>query len=263
MTAARHVPAAADAPFRDLLRSGGEGPDMLIAPAGSFRMGASSCDDGGRDNERPQIEIAFERPFALGRFPVTFDEYDRFARAADRPAPDDFGFGRGARPVINVSWLDAYAYCAWLTAETGVRYALPSEAQWEYACRAGVATPYSTGADITTAQANFDPSSDADPIGFRGATTPVGAFAPNDWGFYDMHGNVAEWCADRWRPNHEDADPRGAPRPIDLDEFLNTVVVRGGGWSTKKTYIRASERYHYSAEDRFEMIGFRVCRENA
>lgn len=245
---------------RDVLASGGVGPELARAPAGSFTMGGASMDPNATTAEAPRVQILFRQPFALGRYPVTFDEYDRFSAATGRPEADDFGFGRGARPVINVTWLDAYAYCAWLSRETGLRYALPSEAAWEYACRAGTTTAYSTGRDITTAQANFDPSDPADPIGERGATTPVGDLPPNAWGFFDMHGNVGEWCADRWSPNHEGADKYGAPRPIDLDDPYNTVVVRGGGWSTKKVYLRSSERYHYAPTVGFEMIGFRVMR---
>ncbi len=246
--------------FRDALRSGGEGPELAIVPAGDFLMGAPDDDPDAAATERPQTRIVFAAPIALGRGPVTFAEYDRFAERTGRARPDDFGFGRGARPVVNVSWLDAYAYCRWLSDETGARYAPPSEAEWEYACRAGARTRYATGDDITTADANFDPSSPDDPIGFRGATTPVGSFPPNAWGFFDMHGNVGEWCADRWSPSHEGADPSGAPRPIDLEEPVNTVVVRGGGWSTKKSFLRTTERFHYEPSSAFEMIGFRVAR---
>ena len=247
--------------FRHGLASGGEGPEMAVIPAGSFMMGAAPKDPERAPNETPRKRIVFDRDFAIGRAPVTFDEYDRFARAEGRTPPDDFGFGRGELPVINVSWLDACDYCRWLGSETGFEYGLPSEAAWEYACRAGSRTPFSTGSDITTSDANFDPSDENDPIGFRGQTNPVRLFKPNRWGLFDMHGNVSEWCADGWSSTHAGADKTGAPRPVDLDDPMCSIVTRGGGWSTKKRYIRATERFHYSPTSAFEMIGFRVACE--
>lgn len=244
--------------LRHALASGGDGPELAVLPPGAFMMGAAPNDPDKAPTDAPRIKITFDAPFAIGRTPVTFDEYARFAEATGRETPCDYGFGRGDRPVINVSWHDATAYCEWLCQETGAAYALPSEAAWEYACRAGSQARFAAGADITTADANFDPSDESDPIGFREMTLPVRSFEPNRWGLYDMHGTVGEWCADGWSNSHKGADRSGAPRPFDIDDPMHSVVVRGGGWSTKKRYIRASERWHYAPSVGFEMIGFRV-----
>lgn len=258
------APAAATPRFfRHALASGGEGPEMAAIPAGAFWMGAAPGDPEAASSERPRMLVRFREAFALGRAPVTFADYDRFVAATGAAAPSDSGFGRGARPVINVCWRDAQAYCAWLSEETGVAHQLPSEAAWEYACRAGAETRFAWGDDLTTAEANFDPACEADPIGLRDATTPVRAFEPNAWGLYDMHGNVSEWCADGWAPTHAGADQDGAARPYDPADPAATVVVRGGGWSTKKRFLRSSERYHYAPTAGFEMIGFRVFHANA
>ena len=128
---------------------------MVVIPPGQFQMGCVSG-KGCSADELPVRTVTFAKPFAMGKYEVTFAEYDRFAEATGREKPDDRGWGRGKRPVINVSWDDAPAYAAWLSEQTGKRYRLPTEAEWEYATRAGTATPFSTGACIDTDQANYD-----------------------------------------------------------------------------------------------------------
>lgn len=131
-------------------------PEMVVVPAGRFMMGSAEGEARSYGDERPRHEVTIARPFALGRYPVTFAEYDRFCEATGRKRPGDEGWGRGRRPVINVSWEDATAYCAWLSQETGKTYRLPSEAEWEYACRAGTSTAYWWGDDIGKGNANCD-----------------------------------------------------------------------------------------------------------
>ena len=193
--------------------------------------------------------------FALGRYEVTFDEYERFVRAAGRGRPDDEGWGRGRRPVINVSREDATAYAAWLSAETGLRYRLPSEAEWEYAARAGTETRYSWGNAIGRNRANcFLCGSRWD----REQTAPVGSFAANAWGLHDLHGNVWEWVEDCWHDSY-----RGAPadgRAWTTSGDCGHRVSRGGSFTGIPWFLRAAYRLQFSAGVRSGHIGFRVAR---
>ena len=199
--------------FRDRLRSGGEGPAMVVLPTGRFRMGALDGDGDGYSAERPVHTVTISRRIAMGQYPVTFEDYDRYAencgflKALFVKKPDDFGWGRGRMPVINVSWEDAKAYAAWLSEQTGKRYRLPSESEWEYAARAGTETAYSWGNEIGVNRANCNV------FGTKWSgrrTSPVGSFAPNGFGLYDMHGNVWEWVEDRWYENYEGAPSDGS-----------------------------------------------------
>ena len=186
--------------FRDALFA----PELVVIPAGEFMMGSTAEEDGGYEDERPQHRVTISERFALGRYPVTFNEYDRFCEETrwEKPA-DDNSWGRGRRPVINVSWLDAQAYVTWLSRGTGRAYRLPSESEWEYACRAGTTTRYSFGDAKTPDKANFADSS-------LQRTTEVGAYPANLWGLLDMHGNVFEWVEDNWHDNYRDAPSDGA-----------------------------------------------------
>ncbi|MBE2295767.1 MAG: SUMF1/EgtB/PvdO family nonheme iron enzyme [Phycisphaerales bacterium] len=234
--------------FRNRLKIGGEGPLMVIIPAGRFLMGSPSDEPGRQDSEGPQHEIRIAQSFALSVYAVTFDDYDRYCDATEQAKPEDRGWGRGNRPVINVSWHDAQAYCAWLSAQTGRPYRLPREVEWEYACRAGTDTPFHFGKRISADQANFDLS--------RGQTVPVGTFPSNAFGLHEMHGNVWEWCQDTWHNNYQGA-------PIDdsaweADEKTKFRVVRGGSWLNNLAYARVAARSCYIPGGRVVIIGFRV-----
>ncbi len=176
--------------FSDRLKDGSDGPSMVVLPSGSFLMGSPESDKEAHSNEKPQRLVTIDRRFALGRYPVTFEEYDRFCAAMKREPPSDEKWGRGRRPAINVSWEDATAYCAWLSGETGANYRLPSEAEWEYACRAKTATRYWWGDAWEAKRAN----------GGRGTkrTTEVGDYPANPWKLADVLGNVWEWCMDHY-----------------------------------------------------------------
>jgi formylglycine-generating enzyme required for sulfatase activity len=172
---------------------------MVIIPAGSFVMGSPESEDERQDHEGPLHQVTLSRPFAIGRRAVTFDEYDAFCAAKGVRKPGDEGWGRGRRPVINASWDDAAAYCQWLAEQTGQPYRLPTEAEWEYVCRAGTLTPFHFGDTISTDEANCNGKIryGRGPAGqCRGKTVPVGSLPANPWGVCEMHGNVWEWCHD-------------------------------------------------------------------
>lgn len=173
-------------------------PEVVLLPAGNFLMGSPETEKGRNGDEGPQHEVTLSRPFALGRYPVTFAEYDHFCDQTGHEKADDQGWGRDRRPVIYVSHVDAEAYCSWLSEETGKVYVLPSEAMREYGCRAGTSTAYSFGDELTKEQAHFGQ-------GNVGQTIEVGSYPANDWGLHDMHGNVWEWCADHWHNSYEGA----------------------------------------------------------
>lgn len=244
--------------FRDKLKTGGEGPLMVVIPAGRFLMGSPSDELHRWDEEGPQHWVQIAKPVAIGVYVVTFDEYDCFCDSVRRENPSDQMWGRGKRPAINVSWDDAQAYCAWLSEQTGRPYRLPSEAEWEYACRAGTTTPFHFGPRITTDQANFDGkyTYNGSPKGeSRGKTTPVGSFPPNAFGLYDMHGNVLEWCQDTLHVGYNGAPQDGSPWEEDNEER----VVRGGYWGTIPENCRAAFRDDFEPASRRDLIGFRVC----
>ena len=229
-------------------------PEMVVVPAGSFRMGCVSGQDCWIANEFPVHEVRVPA-FALGRYEVLFEEYDRFVAATGRESPGDRGWGRGGRPVIYVSWEDATAYAEWLSAETGERYRLPSEAEWEYAARAGTTTAYSWGADIGQNRANcYDCGSRWD----REQTAPAGSFAANAWGLHDMHGNVEEWVEDCWHDSYARAPADGSAWTRGGD--CGRRVVRGGCWVSGPWHLRSAKRGRSGVGVWNGVVGFRLAR---
>ena len=211
-----------DAPFA---------PEMVVVPAGRFMMGTP--EGHGYSNEYPQHEVRIAEDFAVGRFPVTFDEYDHYCDVNGHKKPDDEGWGRDRRPVINVSRDDAKEYIKWLSRAVGSDndgpYSLLSEAQWEYACRAGTKTRYSFGDTITKEQAQF---SEGGRVSAK-HTVPVGEFQPNDFGLYDMHGNVWEWCEDCWHDDYKNAPLDGSAWLEANNGDCKKRVLRGGSAGTR------------------------------
>ena len=241
--------------FTDALASGGNGPEMVVIPAGNFRMGCvsgQSCDG----DEKPVHDVRIPQPFALSKHEVTLADWDACVSAGgcNGYRPGDREWGRGSRPVINVSWADAQAYVAWLSGETGKTYRLPSESEWEYAARAGTITAYFWGNQIGHNQANCDGCGsrwDED------RTAPVGAFAPNAFGLHDMHGNVWEWVEDCWNGSYYGAPTQGeAWTSGDCAER----VLRGGSWISSPRYLRSASRSRGTTSGRNIIIGFRVAR---
>lgn len=247
--------------FRDRLKSGGKGPEMAVIPAGRFAMGSPDSEPGRYDSEGPQHHVTIARPFALGKYAVTFDDYDRYCTASGKAKPADQGWGRGRRPVINVSWKDARAYCAWLSGETGKNYRLPSEAEWEYACRAGSITPFWWGDTLGTGQANYngDHAYNGSMTGeYRKRTLAVDAFKANPFGLYQMHGNVWEWCEDAWHDNYQGAPADGGPW-LDTNPMAGRVV-RGGFWGGNSRWLRSANRSGVNPGNRI-YLGVRVAQD--
>ncbi|MEI9894917.1 MAG: formylglycine-generating enzyme family protein [Chthoniobacter sp.] len=223
-------------------------PRLVAIPAGQFIMGESPGDKFSNDTERPAHRVHL-RPFALGHFPVTVEEYRAFDTG--HAAHDD-----PALPVVNVSWNDARAYCAWLSETRGGSYRLPSEAEWEFACRAGSTTPFAFGSDITPHDANYYYSESGERVG-RGRRTACGEFAPNAFGLHDLHGNVCEWVEDLWHASY-----RGAPD--DGSAWLEAGdparrVIRGGAWDYLPRLLRSAWRDGLGVDRRRDNVGFRIA----
>jgi formylglycine-generating enzyme required for sulfatase activity len=252
---------------RHVFRDFQHGPEMVVVPAGEFMMGSPPDEEGRFDDEGPRHGVTITKPFAIGRFPVTRGEFAAFVKATNHwtdggayvltgsewkfdPSKSwrNPGFAQDdSHPVVCVNWEDARAYIAWLNSvlEKDL-YRLPSEAEWEYCCRAGTKTPFWWGASISTEQANYD--------GRYGRTTlPVKSFEPNPWGLYQVHGNVWEWCADDERTYSAAsvADPAGA-----LDGPRR--ALRGGSWDGDP--VRAAGRLALDRGYRSSRVGFRCAR---
>ncbi len=237
--------------FSDFLESGGSGPVMVGVPGGIFTMGSPV--NSTYFNERPQHKVSI-RKFTISKYEVSFDDYDRFAEDSGRPRPADNGWGRGKRPVINVSWEDAVAYTQWLSKQTGHQYRLPSEAEWEYSARAGSKEKYWWGAQYENNRANcFNCGSRWD----RVSSAPVGSFSPSSLGLHDMSGNVMEWVSDCYHQNYDGAPIDGT---IWSQGACSQRVVRGGSFHSPVEDIRVSKRSAFDAGTAVDQIGFRVVR---
>jgi formylglycine-generating enzyme required for sulfatase activity len=229
-------------------------PEMVRIEPGTFLMG--SAEGAGDDDERPQHEVRIARAYGMGRYPVTFEEYGAFAKAIKGDLPDDRGWGRGRRPAINVSWQDAVAYAQWLSERTGKRYRLPSEAEWEYAARAGTGSRWSFGDDkgaLDRCAWYWTNSGDQ--------THPVGGKEPNPWGLYDVHGNVWEWVQDCWHGNYQGAPNDGTAWLEASGGDCGQRVLRGGSWFGKPVDLRSANRYGYDADYRYNLFGFRLAQD--
>ena len=230
-------------------------PELVEIPPGNFAV-ASMMEF--EKEERLFQEVSIASRWAIGRFPVTFDEFDCFARVSGCEAPDDEGWGRACRPVINVSWHDAQRYCRWLSKKTSFTYRLPSEALWEYACRAGTSTPFHFGS-ISPVNAVYSGISQYGQGRVRAynSTATVGTCPPNRWGLYDMHGNVREWCEDVWCSIPGRAFFCGEAQ---TDGDSTKRSIRGGSWYDTSDELRADFRDWYFADRQTNGYGFRVAR---
>ena len=237
-------------------------PELVVIPAGTFRMGSPASEEGRNSSEGPQHQVTL-KSFGLGVTEVTFDEWEACVRGdgCNGYRPGDRGWGRGSRPVINVSWNDAQAYVSWLSSATGAGYRLPSESEWEYAARGGTTTPFHTGATISTDQANYngDYVYGSGRRGTnRGRTTPAGTFGANAFGLHDMHGNVYEWVEDCWHDSYRGAPSDGTAWTRGSD--CSRRVLRGGSWSDAPRLLRSADRLRNAAGVRGIDLGFRVAR---
>jgi len=249
--------------------------EMVAIPEGSFMMGSPEDEKRHRESESPQHQVTV-KSFFMGKYPVTQAQWKAVAALPQinrelNPNPSYF---KGAnRPVEQISWLDAVEFCDRLSQHTKKPYRLPSEAEWEYACRAGTTTPFHFGETITTGLANYrgtdnekyklSGSYGRGPKGiYRERTTPVGSFSvANAFGLYDMHGNVWEWCADRWHDNYEGA-PNDGTVWVEQNENKNDSqimrVLRGGSWGSDPVGCRSACRYDFYTDCDYYYIGFRI-----
>ncbi|MGB5063098.1 MAG: SUMF1/EgtB/PvdO family nonheme iron enzyme [Candidatus Competibacter sp.] len=253
--------------IRDRLNDGSQGPEMVVIPAGGFLMG-SPTNEKGRYSDEPLHSVRMAKPFAIGKYEVLFHEYDRFATATGRPLPPDQGWGRSRRPVINVGWRDAVAYAGWLSQQTGQRYRLPTEAEWEYAARAGTKTSryWGNNPDHGCAYAN---AADLDGkrifVGWTVMnchdgeiyTAPVGSYRSNDFGLHDMAGNVLEWTCSLYSEDNTQAPAQSCEEPAVDRQF----VVRGGSWNDEPRNVRSADRHRSDPDFRDYFLGFRLVRE--
>jgi formylglycine-generating enzyme required for sulfatase activity len=230
-------------------------PNMIVVPAGNFVMGSPNDEKGRQENEGPQHSVAIARPFAASQYELTFDNWDACVDYGGCPMNrSDNGWGRGRRPVINVSWADAQQYVAWLSKVTGQPYRLLAEAEWEYAARAGTTTTYYWGDKIGNANANCDGcGSQWD----NQQTAPVGSFAPNAFGLYDTAGNVWQWVQDCYHDNYGDAPSDGSP--VTGGE-CTMRAIRGGSWGAAPPFVRAASRFARDPDYQSGSLGFRVGR---
>ncbi|MGH8737811.1 MAG: formylglycine-generating enzyme family protein [Burkholderiales bacterium] len=258
-------------------------PEMVVIPAGSFVMGSPASEAGHGGDEAPQHRVTFALPFAVAKYATTRGEFARFvAETGYRVAPgclikrngawvDDRragwrrpGFAQTERdPVVCMSWNDGEAYADWLRRKTGHSYALLTEAQWEYAARAGSTTTYYWGAQASRTYANYGAERCCAPE-IKGKdrwlhTAPSGSFAPNAFGLYDMHGNAWQWMQDCWHRNYDGAPADGSAW---LSGSCVDRVMRGGSWNCGPSTIRAAGREVHDLSGRYSVVGFRVARTN-
>ena len=237
--------------FSDSLRTLGYGPQMIKIPGGSFLRGDLQGD--GDDDEKPMSEVSLQA-FAISTHEITFNQYDLYCRQSRKcDEPDDQEWGRGNRPVINVSWKEANTYIQWLADKTGKPYRLPSDAEWEYAHRAGNSTRYAWGDEVESARANCEGCGS---IWDGDQTAPVGRFEPNAYGLYDTAGNVFEWVADCFHDRFSEAPADGSPIE---KEGCGKRVIRGGAWSFPPHEIRSANRWRDFPTRRSDDTGFRVA----
>jgi len=271
--------ADAEGVLRDRFIDGsGVGPDLVLIPTGRFQMGSNEHEHkiaakaGAQkpwlDRELPAHWVGIEQSFALGRYPVTVGEWRAFVQATGWESKMDVdwretGFAQDDRhPVVCVSWHDAQLYLKWLSEKTGQEYRLPSEAEWEYACRAGSKTAFSFGDHITPEHANYDGQftyNDGPKGKSHGGTTRVDSYQPNPWGLFDMHGNVWEWTQDAAHDNYLGAPIDGSAWEEGGDQARR--ILRGGAWLYQPRYLRSALRNGYSALLANDVVGFRVARK--
>jgi len=223
-------------------------PEIVYVKGGTFYMGSND----GESDEKP-IHKVIMSDFYIGKYEVTFEEYEKFCESTRREKPDDNGWGRGKRPVINVCWYDAVEYCKWLSEETGKKYRLPTEAEWEYASKGG----------LKSAVYKYSGSNNIDEVAWYDGnsgdkTHPVGTKQPNELGIYDMSGNVWEWCSDWYDEDYYSKSPSTDPKGPSSGEYR---VFRGGGWYNSSVNCRSALRGRSLPDYMGDGDGFRCVQE--
>ncbi|MBI3433180.1 MAG: SUMF1/EgtB/PvdO family nonheme iron enzyme [Hydrogenophilales bacterium] len=262
---AAHALGLSDTHFRDTLADGSAAPSLAVIPAGAFEYGAAP-QEAAPAQDRPRRTALIERSFALGVYPVTTEEFEAYARATGWRPRAELVWLSGRKPVINVRQTEARDYCAWLSRESGQRYRLPTELEWEYACRAGAPSAYPQGDRITPADALYNASQGFDAMRpkrprllsrcfVRCGAMEVGKLRSNRWGLHDMSGNVWEFTASPWTRDHASLPERPLPgRP-------QAVVTKGGSWFDGPEDCRAAARRRRLENELDLNLGFRVVRE--
>lgn len=258
-----------DVLFHDHLEVGAPAPLMAVIPAGVFEMGSQDKEFGHRSDEGPVHYQQVTEAFAMSVHPVTADEFALFERDTGWRWRDDLITSEGDHPVINIRHPEAEAYCRWLREQTGHYYRLPSEAEWEYACRAGTTTPFAFGENVSCRDIHFKATFPYEEARAKkrwflpkcapvAQTLPVGGYRPNLWGLHDMHGNVWEFTADNWRHSHVDL-PRRHPAPVGRRN--KWITVRGGSWFDAAVYARSASRRPRLRDELDVNLGIRLVRE--
>lgn len=239
--------AVAGSVFQDALKAGGDGPEMVVIPAGRFNMGSPAQTD-----TQPVSQKIIARPFAAGRFEITFADFAAFSQATNTPMPADQGWGRERRPLINISWDMANRYVSWLSEQTGKRYRLLTELEWEYIAKAGADNRYAWGNQPQPGAANCHKGCDSQFVNFlRAKSAPVGTYAANPFGLYDLNGNVAEWVADCYQPDYQPHSP--------ATTHCHMRSVRGGSMLTPATQLGSSVRDWRTPDKHYKDVGLRVA----
>jgi sulfatase modifying factor 1 len=257
--------------------------DMKLAliPAGKFQMGSPATEDEREDKEL-RHEVTITKPFYVGVYEVTQAQYAKVVGNPRNPLNNGSRFRGPDNPVENVEWFQVVEFCKRLSAladekKAGRTYRLPTEAEWEYCCRAGTDTPFHFGKSLSSKEANFNgnyPYGDAAKADYLRKTSKVGSYKPNKWGLYDMHGNVAEWCSDWYDPdyykNSPKKDPTGPEKGVVPTGYKNRNtpgvgqwyrVIRGGSWLDEARGCRSAYRYRAMPNEPYQLIGFRVICE--
>ncbi len=251
----RDIAPATDMLSMRIFRDCPDCPELVEIPPGAYERGSRPSEPGHLDTEGPVTRITIKRSFAIGRYPVTFGEWDRCVGAgACQHKPNDRGWGRGTGPVFYVSWNDTKDYLSWLNAQTGKTYRLPSEAEWEYAARAGASTAYPWGDTVGHKMANCKGCSEDS----SDRTAPVGSFPPNRYNLFDMHGNVWQWVADCWNASYAGAPADSSPW---LSGECEKAAVRGGAWGLTPQDVRSARREGDNKNLRSGRRGFRIARD--
>jgi formylglycine-generating enzyme required for sulfatase activity len=255
--------------FQDSLRSGLLGPKLAVIPAGQFEMGSPANEFGHRREEYPEHTICLDYDFAIGQLPLMAEEFELFRTATEWQVRPDLIWHRGRYPVINVRMSDIKLYLAWLSEQTGHKYRLPTEPEWEYAARAGTNTPFCFGSNVTCKEVNFNPIFPYQEVAAKKrwylprcipsvSASEVGLREPNSWGLYDVHGNVWEFTSSHWTSSHLGAYRDGSAASNSNPYWY---VTKGGSWFDPAVLARSAARKKRYLDELDTNLGFRVVRE--
>lgn len=255
--------------FRDAMKDGGSGPEMAVIPAGMFEMGSTRHEFGHRPEESPQHYVAIRKDFALGRYVVKAEEFEAFRDETGWYLRFDLIWAEGRFPVMNIRIADAQRYADWLSEKSGKTYRLPTEAEWEYACRAGTLTPFSYGESVSCRDVHFNAAFPYNELKERRRwflprcmplpkAVMVGSLPANSWGLHEMHGNVQEFTSTSWLPHHSHAHKDGSHTEKGDPK---RIVVKGGSWFDAAVHARSAARMPRLRDELDVNLGFRLVRE--